>query len=70
MSDEFKATPPCCEAWKAWEEEAAWYQLDDHPQVFVMPHLLHTRHRFNYCPSCGAKRRSAIRIIPLNNHEH
>jgi hypothetical protein len=25
-----------------------------------MPHLHGTHHRFNYCPSCGAERRSAI----------
>jgi hypothetical protein len=25
-----------------------------------MPHLKGTRHRFNFCPSCGSERRGAI----------
>ena len=52
-------TPSCCEAWPAWADSAAWYALQDDPTVLVMPHLAGTRHRLNYCPSCGAERRSA-----------
>ena len=51
-------TPPCCEAWKPWADSAAWFIDDD--GIYRMPHLHGTHHRFNYCPSCGAKRRSAI----------
>ena len=34
-----------------------------------MPHLKGTRHRFNFCPSCGAERRSVIIVAAeLENH--
>ena len=53
-------TPPCCEAWPAWADFAAWYADEDDPTVWLMPHLAGTHHRVNFCPSCGAERRSAI----------
>lgn len=52
-------TSPCCEAWPAWANSVAWHALEGDPTVLVMPHLAGTRHRLNYCPSCGADRRSA-----------
>jgi len=54
-------TPPCCEAWTAWADSANWFV--DNVGVYRMPHLKGTRHRFNFCPSCGAERRSAI-VVP------
>ena len=54
-------TPPCCEAWEAWAGDANWFV--DAEGIRRMPHLAGTHHRFNYCPSCGAPRRSAI-VVP------
>lgn len=53
-------TPSCCEAWDDWADSAAWFV--DIEGIYRMPHLQGTHHRFNYCPSCGAKRRSAISV--------
>ena len=59
-------TPPCCEAWESWAESANWFV--DTEGTYRMPHLKGTRHRFNFCPSCGAERRSAIVVaIELEN---
>jgi hypothetical protein len=60
-------TPPCCEAWDEWAKSAGWFI--DTQDIHRMPHLLGTRHRFNYCPSCGAERRSAI-ICPGTRKEN
>lgn len=57
-----ESTPPCCEAWPEWADSAAWYVDENETNILLMPHLLGTRHRFNYCPSCGAERRSVIMI--------
>lgn len=55
-------TPPCCEAWPAWADVAAWYVDEDDPRVLLMPHLVGTHHRFNFCPNCGAERRSVAAL--------
>lgn len=55
-------TPPCCEAWPSWAAVAGWaYDVED-GRVRLMPHLRGTRHRFNYCPSCGADRRDTVAV--------
>lgn len=59
-----RSTPPCCEAWESWASAAAWYADEDDPKVLLMPHLAGTRHRFNFCPSCGAERRTAVLFDP------
>lgn len=64
MPPMLEPTPPCCEAWISWAAEAAWHALDDDPSILVMPHAAGTRHRFNFCPSCGAERRSAVMKDP------
>jgi hypothetical protein len=62
-------TPPCCDAWPAWADDAAWYAYEDDPTVLIMPHLAGTRYRVNYCPTCGAERRSAT-STPFPPVEH
>lgn len=54
-------TPPCCEAWESWAASVNWFV--DSEDIYRMPHLEGTRYRFNFCPSCGAERRSAI-VVP------
>jgi hypothetical protein len=51
-------TPPCCTAWENWADSAAWFV--DTENIYRIPHLIGTHHRFNFCPSCGAERRHAI----------
>jgi hypothetical protein len=67
-------TPPCCEAWPSWADFAAWYCDQDDPTYWLMPHLAGTPYRFNYCPSCGADRRSTTTTIAYlgsaRNDEH
>jgi hypothetical protein len=42
---------------------------NDDPTVLIMPHLAGTRYRVNYCPTCGAERRSAT-STPFPPVEH
>jgi hypothetical protein len=56
-----RTTPECCEARESWADSANWF--GDTEGVYRIPHLTGTRHRFNFCPSCGAERRSAI-VVP------
>lgn len=65
-------TPPCCDAWPAWADSVAWYPMEDDPTVLVMPHMAGTRHSVNYCPGCGAERRSATstRFPPVERGSH
>ena len=55
-----RTTPSRCEAWESWAGFANWF-VDD-KGTYRMPHLEGTHHRFNFCPSRGAERRSAIII--------
>ncbi len=55
-------TPDCCEAWSTVRELLDWFVFEDWPGVCAMPVLPGSEHglRVNFCPVCGAERRSAI----------
>jgi len=53
-------TKDCCDAWVAIRPRLGWYEFDDDPGVYAMPCVAGTIFRVNYCPICGAQRRSAI----------
>lgn len=64
MHDEFKTTPDCCDIWPKIRDSFAWFQFDDYRNVYAMPCIEDVEckpvWRVNYCPSCGAERRSVV----------
>jgi hypothetical protein len=56
------STPDCCEVWPQIRGRFGWFDFEDEPTVSAMPSLFgEGQHwRVNYCPSCGAPRRSTI----------
>jgi hypothetical protein len=53
-------TEDCCAAWVAIRPHLKWYSFVDDPGVYTMPSIPESGYRVNYCPSCGAVRRSSI----------
>jgi hypothetical protein len=56
------STPDCCKVWPTIRGHFSWFDFEDEPEVSAMPSLLADGQywRVNFCPSCGAKRRSTI----------
>lgn len=56
------STPDCCDVWERIKGRFSWFDFDDEPGCSAMPSLLAhgTYWRINFCPSCGAPRRSTI----------
>ena len=65
------STPHCCYVWPKIAGRFCWFELDGEPDVSVMPCLFANNEywRVNYCPSCGAPRRSTIwnHEAPIND---
>ena len=53
-------TPDCCESWSIIRPSLGWFEFQDWPGVFTMACLAGHERRVNFCPACGAERRSAI----------
>lgn len=56
------STPHCCKYWPKIAMSFWWMELEDDPDVKVMPHTCTgtERIRVNFCPSCGKSRRMVV----------
>ena len=52
-------TPDSCEHWQNIVPHLRWFWTATEPLVWVMPCI--GDRRVNYCPVCGAERRSCVR---------
>lgn len=61
LKDEIKIDEFCCVSFKENLHEYSWflYQSDNNSH-WVMPCLLNTQIRVNYCPTCGKECRNII----------
>ena len=51
----------CCDFFKQNIREYGWFKLDNlGEEKYLMPHILGTKIRINYCPTCGKECRYTI----------
>ena len=62
MTPPTTSTPDCCDVWPAIRGRFAWFDLADNKDISVMPSLINEGiyFRVNFCPACGAERRSTV----------
>lgn len=59
---------PCCEAFEKVAKTFHWHTMEyDNREVYVVPTIIanDTKHRVNYCPSCGTE----VRDIELDREK-
>ena len=51
----------CCDVFKQNIKEYGWFKLDHlGEEQYLMPHILGTKIRINYCPTCGKECRDTV----------
>ena len=51
----------CCDVFKKNIHNFRWFKLEYQNDIeYVMPHILGTMYRINFCPSCGKEVRDII----------
>lgn len=60
--EEIKLDEFCCDFFKKNLHEYSWfsYEAEDNSLHWVMPCLINTQIRVNFCPTCGKKCRNII----------
>jgi hypothetical protein len=51
----------CCDSFKKNIHNFGWFKLDHlGEEQYLMPHILGTNYRINFCPSCGKEVRDVV----------
>lgn len=51
----------CCDSFEKNIHNFGWYKLQHQgEEKYLMPYILGTNYRINYCPSCGKEVRNTI----------
>ncbi len=56
-----QASVMCCDSFEKNIRNFGWFKLDHlGEEQYLMPHILGTNYRINFCPSCGKEVRDVI----------
>lgn len=56
-----KTTVMCCDSFQKNIHNFGWFKLDHLGEdQYLMPHILGTNYRINFCPSCGKEVRDIV----------